>query len=212
MPECGGKLITPQAAETQTSRTCPEITKDQISTHFIVPGETVRNIRIGDSRETVLQSIEACAAVQTTDYPQSVAPYSARIVIGDSGNINPFTTGSGISVFLREDEITQIKVDSYLYSDSLLTRNSLFDEVAEAYPEGVLYKLLGSADADQRNSKDLLYWVVRSKGIAYEFYETKHKTMKVSGIYIYRAGTDFFPFGTGTPSEFTRLVKVSSGG
>lgn len=203
---CSAQSSLPVSNEAQKpSASCPEITSDLIKSYFIEPGIGVGELKIGNPIEQTIKNLRKCSDSRIVRYPTYIY-MDAQLFLGDE-NVNNMTKGDGIRCYFRNDSLFQVSVDSYLYSNDLITKNSLLDDVKRKYPRGKAFRLAPSKENITHKVEDLSYWVVKDDGIAFEFYPSLEKIMRVSNIYIFEPQTEFLPLGTLDATPFIRLVK-----
>lgn len=189
------------------SASCPEITSDLIKSYFIDPGIGVGDLKLGNTIESTIETVKKKCVEPFVVYHPNYKYMDAEVSVGDE-MVNNVTKGSGIRCYFKNDELFQISVDSYLYwADDLITKNSLLGDVKRKYPRGKAFRLAPSTESVTQKVEELSYWVVKDYGIAFEFYPTPEKIMRVSNIYVFLPNTDFFPLGTPDAPAFVRLVE-----
>jgi len=196
----------PASTESRKETCCEILYSEGTKNLEIVPGVSVGKVKIHDSLSAVIAKLNECDRYIIDSIPEP-GYYEAELKILDR-NQNVFTGGNGTRAFVKNGEIFQIVADSYLYSDETLTINSELADVKEKYPSGELFLLKGSANINRRNSKDSKFWIVKSKGIAFEIYPSKHGTQRVIAIYVFSPNTEFFPLGNLNSPQFLRLIKL----
>lgn len=165
---------------------------------LIVPGKSVGNLELGNSKEEVLQKLGDKKSYifhygisEEENFPEM------QIDIGDENQILDRTkVRNGIEVFVNDGKTFQIKVESFLYSTAEgITCDDSLKKVLKAYPKVKAFKLLGSS-SNLTGPKDLVYLVEKDNGIAFEFYyDKKEKNRRVRFIYVFEKGDFFEPDG-----------------
>jgi hypothetical protein len=115
---------------------------------------------------------------------------------------------TGVYAYLKNDEIYQLSVQTprFALSNGIKTEASE-KQVKGAYPHGRRYVLLGSGMVAV-GGRDLVYWVDKKQGVAFELYWYREKKQRfVRAIDIFRRGTDYFPEGCITPPQEWRELS-----
>jgi len=173
----------------------------------IIPGQSVGPLRIGDLRQ---------AAVSQLGQPNEEYTF-------DENSLGPcrYTEAHwldlehddrwGIFTYSNNDRIYQIMVDTPRYSTTDgLTSDSSPEQVRRRFPKTEAYILLGSG-SKVVGGRDLIYWVDRSAGIAFEFYfHQKLKRRRVGRIIVFEKGRLFLPAGCISPPQELRQLKPLS--
>jgi len=118
---------------------------------------------------------------------------------------------TGVCALFKYGKIYQISVHTPRFS--LLNgvhMDSTADEVKRVYPKGEEYVLAGSGSAVV-GGKNLLYWVDKADGAAFELYWNKKANRRlVSSIDIFKAGTEYRPQGCISPPQLWKELKSPS--
>jgi hypothetical protein len=116
---------------------------------------------------------------------------------------------NGVYAFLKNDEIYQLSVQTPRFAlPNGLTIDASEKKVKAAYPNGRGHVLLGSGAA-YVGGRDLVYWVDKKKGIAFELYwDGEKKQRLVRAIDIFRKGGLYFPQGCVTPPQEWRELGL----
>lgn len=204
---CCAQSNPPISSQVQTqSVSCPEITSDLMKSYFIEPGIGVGNFKLGITIENITEiAKKRCLEPFAVYYPNF--EYMDAMLSARDENVSNMTGGDGIRCYFKNNALFQISVDSYLYStDELITKNSLLGDVKRKYPGGKAFRLMPSKKSVTQKVEKLSYWVVTDDGIAFEFYPSPEKIMRVSNIYVFRRQTEFIPLSTRDSPEFFELV------
>jgi hypothetical protein len=117
-----------------------------------------------------------------------------------------------ISAYLLRGGIAQIEVAAPRYHTvDGITEGSSPEEVRRHYPGLKAYAVLNSA-VDFVGGRDLIFWVDRESGIAFEFqYDRKARKRFVKSVSVFMPGTDFLPHGrcVELPQEWHELERFS---
>jgi hypothetical protein len=120
-------------------------------------------------------------------------------------------SSNGVYVFLRNDEIYQISVQTPRFAlPNGIQLDASERQVQAAYPNGRGYILLGSGSAAV-GGRDLVYWVDTGRGVAFEFYWYHEKKKRLLGaIDIFQRGSAYYPEGCiSPPREWKELISGS---
>jgi hypothetical protein len=163
----------------------------------ILPGESFGPLKLGDTRETVLEFFPFKKDIDS-QYAYSFCGGYTEIhwLHLDNGGRH----ASDVSFFLREDLVFQIESsDSKFTTGEGIVVGTSPEKVKSYYKDVKSYVLVGSKARDVGN-RDLTYWVSRTQGIAFEFaYFPKLGKRQVSKIILFRSNSDFFPGGCLVP-------------
>jgi hypothetical protein len=166
---------------------------------LIKPGHSVGLLQLGDTREQVLKVLGEKREEYTHDDPCKYTEMHWYDVERDR---------NGIFVYLKEGLVFQIEAATPRYHTAEgITEESLPDEVRRNYPQLQSYQLLRSG-ADIVGGRDLIYWVNRQNGIAFEFYyNRKVAKRQVSKVIVFEPGSNFAPGGCVSPPQELRELK-----
>lgn len=115
---------------------------------------------------------------------------------------------NGVYVYLKSGRIYQISVQTprFALPDGIKI-NASERAVKAAYPNGRAYVLLGSGMAAM-GGKDLIYWVSKGRGVAFELsWDQRKKRRFVRAIDVFQEGTAFFPEGCISPPQKLQALK-----
>lgn len=115
---------------------------------------------------------------------------------------------TGVYALFKDGKIYQMSVHTPRFALSNGVHiDSAADEVKRAYPKGQEYVLVGSGSA-LVGGKDLLYWVDKNDGVAFELYWNKKAARRlVSGIDVFAAGAAYRPEGCISPPQSWKRLK-----
>jgi hypothetical protein len=103
---------------------------------------------------------------------------------------------TGVYAYTKDGEITQLSVQTPRFSmQNGIKMDSPENDVKHAYPHGKSYVLLHSGGTVV-GGRDLVYWVDKQAGVAFELYwNTKRSQRLVGGIEVFKKGTEYLPEG-----------------
>lgn len=171
--------------------------------HLIRPGEGVGALRLGDSRE---RAVELFGKPAEEYRYGAVTPcvYTELHWLTDA----PESNHSGIFIFLKEDKIYQIKVDSagYATPDGIESRSSP-DDIRRHPAQMESYELLNSG-SKVVGGENLRYLVSEQTGVAYElFFESSAGGRRVSSVIVFEPRTTFLPKGCISPPQVWQKIE-----
>jgi hypothetical protein len=117
---------------------------------------------------------------------------------------------TGVYAYLKNDKIYQLSV----HTPRFALPNGLKVEVPEeqvkrSYPSGQGYVLLHSGSAVV-GGRDLVYWVDKESGVAFELYWNQRKKQRlVNGIDVFKKGIEYYPEGCISPPQQWKELKPS---
>jgi len=128
--------------------------------------------------------------------------------VHNSSDLKAYMTGEQISLisvsgpkFALQDGIIS------LYWPKDRPSGTSMKQVEQTYPAGHLYSLAGT-DSDLENGRDLLYWVDRKAGIAFQLvWIPSQKQRLVQKVDVFPPGTAFRPQGCIFPEEQYKEVR-----
>jgi hypothetical protein len=115
---------------------------------------------------------------------------------------------NGVYALFKSGKIYQMSVHTprFALSDGVHI-DSTTEEVKRAFPTGQEYVLVGSGSAVV-GGKDLLYWVDKAHGVAFELYwNTRKRERLVSSIDIFAPGSEYLPSGCISTPQSWKPVK-----
>jgi len=167
------------------------------------PGERVGGVRIGDTRTRAIELFG-----KPTDelrLESDCPPWTVHWV--DFANER-----SGVFVYMKNGRIFQIQAETPRYATvEGIKSDSSPGDVRRFYPQSRAYQLTGSGSKNN-GGRDLIYWVDREKGIAFELrYSYKTRKRLVSYIFVYEPGSNFQPEGcVSAPQQWRELKPFTS--
>ncbi len=115
---------------------------------------------------------------------------------------------NGVYALFKSGRIYQMSIHTprFALSDGIHV-NSTTEEVKRAYPTGHKYVLVGSGSAVV-GGKDLLYWVDKAHGVAFELYwNARRRERLVSSIDIFARGSEYLPGGCISTPQLWKSVS-----
>jgi len=169
-------------------------------TNLIIAGQGAGGLLLGDSRE---KSIARFGRLDTEyDYNLKTkfnCPARKELRFLDTKDeTNPFFMdyGNGAWVFLVDDQVAQIKIQSEkLKTPEGLTIGSTPQQVRRFYRNIRTFVELNS-QCECTGGRNLIFWVDRERGIAFEFqYWRDAKARRLSSLFVFKPNTEFLPEG-----------------
>jgi hypothetical protein len=167
---------------------------------LIRPGEGLPGVHLGDNFSS-FQAVFPKHPVYDEDWPDTYCGGRAYHWLDIKKR------GNGVYVYLRKDKIYLLSIQTprFVLSNGIQIDSSE-KQVQAAYPQGHKYILLGSGSAVV-GGKDLIYWVIKEQGIAFELYwDSSMKKRLVSAINIFKKDTEFLPEGCVSPPQEWKQV------
>lgn len=159
----------------------PKPIRQETKSNVIVAGQSVGHLFIGDSRE---RAIELFGRVDTEyNYNIETKLDCCRNTnelrfweLNDKSSPFHFNYGNGAWVYLRDDKIFQIKIQSEKFKTADgITFLSDPKKLRKIYPNSEAFVQLNT-HCNCTGGANLIYWIDKGSGIAFEFHnEIKHK-------------------------------------
>jgi hypothetical protein len=104
---------------------------------------------------------------------------------------------NGLFIFLKDGHVTWTQAETPRFRTAEgITEESSPALVRRHYPDIETYVLVNSG-ADIVGGRDLVYWVDRRQGIAFEFYYNRRAhNRRVKSVIVFEPGTEFQPEGS----------------
>jgi hypothetical protein len=189
--------LKPPPEPAETSEAMP-VELGPAKSHLIVAGQSVGRLYLGDSREQAVRQFGRMDTEYDYHDPTSCGEIKELRFWEFNDKSNPFFEGygNGAWVYLRDNRIFQIKVQSEkLKTEDGITVMSDPQKVKRLYPDAEAYVELNS-QSDVDGGDNLLYWIDSNNGIAFEFqYYRKLKKKTLAYVYIFEPNTVFYPGG-----------------
>lgn len=173
---------------------------------LIIAGESVGLLRLGDSRERML---ELFPKKPNYDFAHNYEDgYCGQ---SDYHWLTPDFKSNGLFFYLKQERIYQISVETDLFSTKEgIKESSSPQEVKRHFPnanKAYVYLNSGSKVVGGRN---LIYWIDNKSGIAFEFnYNPKKQRREVKAVTVFVPNTDFQPDGCFS-RETREFVEIES--
>ena len=183
----------------QTTSAPPEAAS---AAFLIEPGHSVGALRLGDPHEQVLKVFPKKANyVEEYTYNQPCALTEIHWLDIDLSQENG-AVSNGVFIYLKDGRVFQIDAASPRFrTTNGITVDSTPEEVRRHYPRLKSY-VLSNSGAKVNGGRDLIYWVDRESGIAFEFYHnSKSGKRQVSKVIAFRPTSDFQPEGCISPPQ-----------
>lgn len=196
---CNGKAQQSSAnakAESQTAATDAKL---------INPGLSIGALQIDDTRERALELLGKPG--EEYNYDGKFTP----CIYAEMHWYDFEQSSNGIFAYLKDGRIFQIEAATPRYvSVNGITSGSSPEQVRAHHPQLQAYALLHSG-AKVNGGRNLIYWVDRQKGIAFEFYyDRRVDARRVARIIVFAPGTEFLQKGCVTsPREWRELEPFS---
>jgi hypothetical protein len=165
---------------------------------LIRPGRSVGPVQLGDTREKLIKVLGEKLEEYTYNDPVKYSEMHWYDLEADR---------NGIFAYLRDGRVFQIESDTPRYRTAEgITSDATPESVHSKYPDLQAYVLRGSG-SKVNGGRDLVYWVDRQRGIAFEFYyNSKAKKRRVSKTIVFEPGSEFQPEGhVSSPQELHGL-------
>jgi len=174
--------------------------KHSAGTNLIIAGQGAGGLLLGDSREKAIARFGRLESEYYYDLETKLkcAPRRELRFWDSKDNTNPFFEeyGNGAWVYLVNDEIDQIKIQSEKFkTPEGLTLGSTPQQVRRFYPNIQTFVELNS-QCECTGGRNLIFWIDKERGIAFEFqYWRDAKARRLSYIFVFKPGTEFLPEG-----------------
>lgn len=185
-------------AAASVSQRAPELQVNEAN--LIRLGHSIGLLRLGDTYERMIELLGK--KPQDEEYT-----YDAPCSVTEFHWLDPRTQSDGLFIYLEKARIFQIQSAMPLYRTAEgITVNSLPRDVRHHYSQLQAYVLHGSG-IRAVGGRDLIYWIDRQQGIAFEFYYNREKKQRrVSKVIVFDPGSDFKPEGcVSSPQEWCEL-------
>ncbi len=188
------KNISPSNSQTKAKFLTE--TKDNL----IVPGQSAGHLRLGDSRERAIKLFGRLDTEYDYNY-KTILNCSERKELRfwelkDKKSPFHFDYGNGAWVYLRNDKIFQIKIDSTKFKTiEGVGTSAKPNKVRKFYPNIKTFVELNT-QCNCTGGRNLIFWIDESKGIAFEFhYWNDYGERRLDYIYIFEPNIKFLPEG-----------------
>ena len=167
---------------------------------LIIPGKSVGHLKLGDDRARAIELFGRKDSEYDFDIPTALNCSAKKELhfmdIDDKSSPFHFDYGSGAGVYLRNDKIDQIKIQSEKFkTPEGLTVGSTPKQVRRFYPNIRTFVQLNT-QCNCTGGKNLIFWIDEQKGVAFRFqYWQNVKARRLSYIFVFQPGTRFLPEG-----------------
>lgn len=167
---------------------------------MIVPGQSAGHLKLGDNRDRAIELFGRVDTEYDYDFPTELNCSTRKELrfweLKDRSSPFHFDYGSGAWVYLRDDKIGQIKIQSEKFKTAEgLTVGSKPHLVKKSYPNVRTFVELNT-QCDCTGGRNLIFWIDEQKGIAFEFlYWRNVGARRLSYIFVFEPGTKFLPEG-----------------
>ncbi len=179
----------------------PQPFRSEVKSTEIVAGQSVGFLSLGDNRQR---------AIELFGRPDTEYDYDNETKLDCSRNTkelrfwelydksSPFFSGrgNGAWVYLRDDKIFQIKIQS----DKFATKDGITvmsdpKKVKRLYPNSEAWVEINT-QCDCTGGQNLIYWIDKGSGIAFEFhYHQKLRKKYLAYVFVFEPNTAFLPDG-----------------
>lgn len=179
-----------------------------LASSLINPGKGVGFLKLGDTRERVLE-LFPLNKEHDNEYTYSSCGPRTEIHWLDltRGVSNP----SEMSFFLRDNRVFQIEsADPRFRTKDGITTNASPRNIRRQYPGLTAYALVRSGGKEV-GGRDLVYWISKQQGIAFEFaYHSSLRRRLTSKVIVFPLNSEFHPGGCIVPPrEWVELAPYS---
>lgn len=195
-PEFGKPEFLPNSVKEGRSEKAFQPTDPRL----IIPGRSVGHLRLGDDRARAIELFGRKDTEYDYDIPTALNCSARKELrfweLKDKTSPFHFDYGNGAWVYLRNDKIDQIKIDSEKFKTAEgLTSGSTPKQVRRFYPNIRTFVELNTR-CNCTGGRDLIFWIDEQIGIAFEFHYWKDvKARRLSYIFVFQPGTRFLPEG-----------------
>ena len=174
--------------------------KAKTRTVLIIAGKNVGDLHLGDSRARAIELFGRLDTEYDYDIKTKLNCSKRKELrfweLRDKTSPLHFDYGNGAWVYLKNDKVVQIKVQSQeIKTSEGLTLFSQPNKVRRFYPNIKTFVELNSG-ANVDGGRNLIFWIDEQQGIAFEFqYMANYKARRVAYIYVFEPNTEFLPEG-----------------
>lgn len=168
---------------------------------LIQPGRGVGALQLGDTRERVYELLGKKPIDQEHTYGE---PCSLMEIHW----LDPDLKSNGLFIYLKAGRVFQIasSMPRYVTANGVTVESSP-ENVRQHHRQLQTYILLSSG-SEAVGGRELIYWIDRQNGIAFEFYyNNRVRGRRVSKIIVFEPGTEFRPEGCISPPQKWRQLE-----
>jgi hypothetical protein len=171
---------------------------------IIIPGESVGSLELGST----FSEFEALFPVNPGVDENMAGSMQDHCPERSYHWVDLDRNATGVYALFEGARIYQLSIQTPRFSlANGIGMDSSASNVKHTYPAGREYVLLGSGGEDV-GGKNLLYWVDKPDGLAFEFYWNKRKRQRlVSAITIFKKALEYRPQGCISPPQKWQEVK-----
>lgn len=176
---------------------------------LIVAGESVGLLRLGDSRERML---ELFPKKPNVDDEYNYGKNSCGWEHSDYHWLPPDYKSNGLFFDFKQGRIHQISVQTDLFTTAEgIKQDSTSQKVRRHFPNANKAFVYLNSSSKFSGWRNVVYWVDSNSGIAFEFYyHPKKKQRFVNAIIVFEPKTEFQPNGcTDSLREFTEIAPFT---
>ena len=210
---CGPKFQNPaNSTRNEPIKSSPSPIASQLPSNpnLTIPGTSVGLLRLGDTRERVLELFPKKTGDEEYTYNKSCCGCSFEY--SEIHWLPADFKNNGLFIYLREGRVFQIMAETDLFpTRDRIVEDSTPKEVRRHYPNlSKAFVLLGSG-AEVVGGRELTYWVDSGAGIAFEFYFNRRKGQRlVKSIIVFEPNSEFQPDGcVSVPQELKEIEPYS---
>jgi hypothetical protein len=214
---CLVSLIVGCAAQVQHSPASAKSATQKVSTLaspaasadaiVIEPGRRVGALQLGDTRERVIEIFPKKPNYDEEYNYDGMCPRTEIHWLDIDLTHENEPVSNGVFVYLKEGHVFQIEAATpRFHTADGITENSTPEEVRRHHQQLKSY-VLSNSGAKVNGGRDLVYWIDRQNGIAFEFYyDSAGRKRRVSKVIVFQPGTDMQPEGCiSAPQELHQL-------
>jgi hypothetical protein len=206
---CSGQ-IQRAASGTPASKAVPGSPSPSASPEasLIEPGRSVGALRLGDTRERVNQIFPKKPNYDEEYNYDAPCPRTEIHSLDIDLSQENGPVSNGVFIYLKDGRVSQIQVATpRFHTADGITEDSTPAEVRRHYQQLQSY-VLSNSGAKVNGGRDLVYWVDRQKGIAFEFYyNRKANQRRVSKVIVFNPNSEFQPEGCVSPPQELRELE-----
>jgi hypothetical protein len=176
---------------------------------LIVAGESVGMLRLGESRERML---ELFPKKPNYDLEYNYDKNCCGCDYSSYHWLPPDFKSNGLFFYLKQGRIYQISVQTDLFTTSKgIKQDSTPREVRRHFPSAKKAFVYLNSSSKFSGWRNVVYWVDNDSGIAFEFYyHPKKRQRYVNAIIVFEPKTEFQPDGcTSSLREFTEITPFT---
>lgn len=178
---------------------------------LIEPGRRVGALRLGDTRERVIEVFPKKPNYdEEYNYDEGCPRTEIHWLDIDLRHENG-AVSNGVFVYLKDGRVFQIEAATpHFHTADGIKEDSTPEGVSRHYHRLKAY-VLSNSGTKVNGGRDLIYWMDRQSGIAFEFYyNTAKRERRVSKVIVFQPGSGLQPGGcVSSPQELLELEPFS---